>query len=93
MTMLFKRILVALITVSLTGCGAGLDSLTKSSKPSKPSVGPSTSSQIEQQSKIALKYCKEQTEKKNVVTFICDNGEKYLNTAYNDEWLKDKNIL
>ena len=41
----------------------------------------------------ALKYCKEQTEKKNVVTFICDNGEKYLNTAYNDEWLKDKNIL
>ena len=41
----------------------------------------------------ALKYCKEQTEKKNVVTFICDNSEKYLNTAYNDEWLKDKNIL
>ena len=41
----------------------------------------------------ALKYCKEQTSEKNVVTFICDNGEKYLNTAYNEDWLKEKNIL
>ena len=41
----------------------------------------------------ALRYCREQTEEKNVVTFICDNGEKYLNTAYNEEWLKKKNIL
>ena len=41
----------------------------------------------------ALKYCKEQTSEKNVVTFICDNGEKYLNTAYNEDWLREKNIL
>ena len=41
----------------------------------------------------ALKYCHEQKEKKNVVTFVCDNGEKYLNTAYNSEWLKEKNLI
>ena len=41
----------------------------------------------------ALRYCREQVVKKNVVTFVCDNGEKYLDTAYNDNWLKEKNIL
>jgi len=41
----------------------------------------------------ALKYCREQEKEKNVVTFICDNGEKYLNTAYNKVWLKEKNII
>jgi cystathionine beta-synthase len=41
----------------------------------------------------AIRYCKEQTEKKNVVTFVCDNGEKYLNTAYNETWLKEKNLI
>ena len=37
----------------------------------------------------AIKYCKDQNKEKNVVTFVCDNGEKYLNTAYNEEWLKE----
>ncbi len=32
----------------------------------------------------AIKYCKDQDKEKNVVTFVCDNGEKYLNTAYNE---------
>ena len=41
----------------------------------------------------AIKYCLEQDTKKNVVTFVCDNGEKYLNTAYNETWLKEKNLL
>ena len=41
----------------------------------------------------ALKYCKEQEKVKNVVTFVCDNGEKYLNTAYNKLWLKEKNLI
>ena len=41
----------------------------------------------------ALKYCKEQEKAKNVVTFVCDNGEKYLNTAYNKLWLKEKNLI
>ena len=41
----------------------------------------------------AIKYCKDQTIKKNVLTFVCDNGEKYLNTAYNESWLKEKNLI
>ena len=41
----------------------------------------------------AIKYCKDQTIEKNVITFICDNGEKYLNTAYNESWLKEKNLI
>ena len=41
----------------------------------------------------ALKYCKDQVKAKNVVTFVCDNGEKYLNTAYNKLWLKEKNLI
>ena len=41
----------------------------------------------------ALKYCKEQEVSKNVVTFVCDNGEKYLNTAYNKTWLKEKKLI
>ena len=41
----------------------------------------------------ALKYCNEQEKGKNVVTFVCDNGEKYLNTAYNELWLKEKKII
>ena len=41
----------------------------------------------------ALKYCKEQEKSKNVVTFVCDNGEKYLNTAYNKLWLQEKNLI
>jgi len=41
----------------------------------------------------ALKFCKEQEKEKNVVTFVCDNGEKYLNTAYNELWLKEKKLI
>ena len=41
----------------------------------------------------ALKFCKVQEKEKNVVTFVCDNGEKYLNTAYNELWLKEKNLI
>ena len=26
----------------------------------------------------AIKYCKEQSKPKNVVTFVCDTGNKYL---------------
>ena len=41
----------------------------------------------------AIKYCKDQKIEKNVLTFVCDNGEKYLNTAYNETWLKEKNLI
>ena len=34
----------------------------------------------------ALKYCREQTEPKNVVTLVCDTGNKYLK-IYDKKWL------
>ncbi len=41
----------------------------------------------------ALKYCREQTTPKRVVTFVCDSGNKYLSKMYNDFWLFDQGIL
>lgn len=41
----------------------------------------------------ALQYCREQTSKKRVVTFICDSGNKYLTKMYNDLWLKDRGFM
>jgi cystathionine beta-synthase len=38
----------------------------------------------------ALKYCREQTTKKNVVTFVCDSGNKYLSKMFNDYWMADQ---
>jgi len=40
----------------------------------------------------ALRYCKEQDQPKNVVTFVCDTGNKYLSKMYNDFWLMDKGL-
>ena len=39
----------------------------------------------------AVKWCRNQTEAKTVVTLICDTGNKYLSKAFNKEWIK-KNI-
>jgi cystathionine beta-synthase len=41
----------------------------------------------------ALKYCREQTEPKNVVTLACDTGNKYLSKLYNDFWLEDQGFI
>ncbi|MBI1683307.1 pyridoxal-phosphate dependent enzyme [Caulobacter hibisci] len=35
----------------------------------------------------ALRYCREQTEPKRVVTLVCDTGAKYLTKMFNDLWL------
>lgn len=40
----------------------------------------------------ALKYCKEQTTPKRVVTFVCDSGNKYLSKMYNDYWMFDQGL-
>ncbi|MEC8100329.1 MAG: pyridoxal-phosphate dependent enzyme [Pseudomonadota bacterium] len=34
----------------------------------------------------AIKYCKAQKIKKNVVTLVCDAGDKYLRKVYNESW-------
>ncbi len=41
----------------------------------------------------ALKYCREQTEPKRVVTFVCDSGNKYLSKIYNEYWLEDHGMV
>ncbi len=40
----------------------------------------------------ALRWCREQTEPKKVVTFVCDTGAKYLSKVYNDAWLADQGL-
>ena len=40
----------------------------------------------------ALRWCKEQTEPKTIVTFVCDTGAKYLSKVYNDTWLADQGL-
>ncbi len=41
----------------------------------------------------ALKYCREQTGPKTVLTFVCDTGNKYLSKMYNDFWMLDNGFL
>jgi cystathionine beta-synthase len=41
----------------------------------------------------ALRYCREQTKAKRVVTFVPDGGGKYLSKMFNDYWLMDQGIL
>ncbi len=41
----------------------------------------------------ALRYCREQKEKKRVVTFICDTGNKYLSKMFNDFWMAEQGFV
>ncbi|MGQ0621881.1 MAG: pyridoxal-phosphate dependent enzyme [Panacagrimonas sp.] len=41
----------------------------------------------------ALRYCREQTEPKTVVSFVCDSGNKYLTKMYNDWWMFEQGLL
>ncbi|MBX6419954.1 MAG: cystathionine beta-synthase [Nevskia sp.] len=41
----------------------------------------------------ALRYCREQTAPKRVVSFVCDSGNKYLTKMYNDYWMFDQGLL
>lgn len=41
----------------------------------------------------ALRYCRSQTTKKRVATFVCDSGNKYLSKMYNDYWMRDQGFL
>lgn len=42
--------------------------------------------------KAALRYCREQTTPKRVVTFACDSGNKYLSKMYNNGWMFDQGL-
>jgi len=41
----------------------------------------------------ALRYCREQTEAKRVLTFACDTGNRYLSKMFNDFWMRDQGFL
>jgi cystathionine beta-synthase len=41
----------------------------------------------------ALRYCREQTAPKRVVTLVCDSGNKYLSKVYNDYWMLDHGFI
>ena len=41
----------------------------------------------------ALRYCREQTQPKRVVTLVCDSGNKYLTKMYNDHWMFQQGLL
>jgi cystathionine beta-synthase len=41
----------------------------------------------------ALRWCREQTAPKRVVSFVCDTGTRYLSKVYNDQWMRDQGLL
>jgi cystathionine beta-synthase len=41
----------------------------------------------------ALRYCREQSRPKHVVTLACDSGNKYLSKMFNDFWMADHGLL
>jgi cystathionine beta-synthase len=40
----------------------------------------------------AIKWCRQQTEPKRVVTFVCDTGNKYLSKAFDEAWLVEQGL-
>lgn len=41
----------------------------------------------------SLRYCREQARPKNVVTFVCDGGAKYLSKMFSDFWMVENGFL
>jgi cystathionine beta-synthase len=41
----------------------------------------------------ALRWCREQTQRKRVVSFVVDTGTRYLSKMYNDQWMLDQGLL
>jgi cystathionine beta-synthase len=41
----------------------------------------------------ALRYCREQTKPKRVVTFVPDTGNKYLSKMYNNFWMAEQGFI
>lgn len=41
----------------------------------------------------AMQYARRQKRPKNIVTFACDSGNKYLSKMFNDYWMQDQGFL
>ena len=51
--------------------------------------GSSTGTLVE----AAVRYCREQTEPKRVLTFCCDTGNRYLSKVFSDLWMQDHGLI
>src|SRR5437762_11834854 len=41
----------------------------------------------------ALRYCRQQTQPKRVVSFVAHTGNKHLSKMYNDFWMADQGFI
>ncbi len=41
----------------------------------------------------ALRYCREQTTPKRIITFICDTGNRYITKMFDDTWMRDQGLI
>src|SRR5579862_1122678 len=41
----------------------------------------------------ALRWCREQSAPRRVVSFVCDTGARYLSKVFNDQWMLDQGLL
>ncbi|MCA1857892.1 pyridoxal-phosphate dependent enzyme [Massilia oculi] len=41
----------------------------------------------------SLRYCREQTRPKRVLSFVCDTGTRYLSKVYSDGWMVDQGLI
>ncbi|MBT8079498.1 MAG: pyridoxal-phosphate dependent enzyme [Gammaproteobacteria bacterium] len=41
----------------------------------------------------ALRYCREQSDARRVVSLACDTGNKYLSKLFNDFWMEDQGFI
>lgn len=51
-------------------------------------VGPSSGAVLA----AALRYCQAQESAKNVVMLVADGGQRYVDTVFNHQWLKEKGV-
>jgi cystathionine beta-synthase len=38
----------------------------------------------------AVRYAQQQVQSKNIITFVCDTGNKYLSKVFNDDWMRER---
>lgn len=41
----------------------------------------------------ALRFCRDQTKPLRVVTFLCDDGSRYLSKVYSNRWMREQGFL
>lgn len=52
-------------------------------------AGPSSAAPLA----CAMKLAEKEIKPMNILTFLCDSGDRYLSKVFNDEWMKENHIL